>query len=73
MIYALAWKIYLLWNGSVKENLKMSVSPQRFLDMTSSSILSPQLNRTEPVNVASIEEHESNDSWPLVNLERMSR
>ena len=51
----------------------MPVGTKRLLDVTSSTILCPQLNRFEPVNVSPIEEHKPNDSWSLVNFEGMTR
>jgi hypothetical protein len=50
----------------------MAVSPQRFPDVTSASVLCPQLYRFEPVDVASVEEHESDDGRTLVDFERVA-
>ena len=50
----------------------MPVGTKRLLDVTSSTILRPQLNRFEPVDVSPIEEHKPNDSWSLVNFEGMT-
>ena len=51
----------------------MAMRSDRFFDMPSSSILRPELERFEPVNVHSVEEHESNHAGLFVDLEWRAR
>ena len=48
----------------------MTVSSNRFFDMSSSSIFRSQLERLEPVNVKSVEKQETADARLFVDLER---
>lgn len=52
--------------------LKMTVSSNRFFDMSSSSVFRSQLERLEPVNVQSVEKHEAADARLFVDFERCS-
>ena len=62
----------LLRDGPVEEDLEVSVGAERLPDVAPSSILGPQLDRLEPVDVGTVEEHEPDNGWPLVNLERVA-
>ena len=50
----------------------MTVSSNRFFDMSSSSVFRSQLERLEPVNVQSVEKHEAADARLFVDFERCS-
>ena len=54
-------ELNLLRNWFIEERFEMSVSTERFPDVTSSTVLGPELNRFEPVDVAPVEEHEPDD------------
>ena len=51
----------------------MAMRSDRFFDMPSSSILRPELEWFEPVNVHSVEEHEPNHAGLFVDLEWCAR
>jgi hypothetical protein len=57
---------------SVKHALHVSVRAQRFLDVTNSAALCPQLAGLEVVDVLVVVEHEANGGGVTVNLEGMS-
>jgi hypothetical protein len=41
-----------------------------YLDVAASSMLGPQLDRLEPLNVFSVEEHEANSGHSFVHLKK---
>lgn len=57
---------------SIEHALHVPMSAQWFLDVSSASILGPQLHWPEPTDVLAIEEHESHHSRSLVNLQQVS-
>ena len=51
---------------------KMTMSSNRFFYMSSSSVFRSQFKRLEPLNVQSVEKHETADAGLFVDFERCS-
>lgn len=70
-VQAHADSIHLL-NRSVKVGLKVSVCAERFFNVTNLSVFGVELNRLEVFNIFAVEEHVSNGSSLLVDLDRVT-